>query len=87
MANAPSPPSSPATSTSLQATPSGYGSASSTMNKRRNAIVNIVPSSPPNIAIIIVSSHWISSHIPMTSSAGTVKITPAANDSPALAIV
>ena len=87
MAIAPSPPSSPATRTSLHATPSGYGSASSTINNRRNAIVNIVPKRPPKKAIISVSSHWMSFQIPMTRSAGTVNITPAASDSPALAIV
>ena len=49
--------------------------------------MNIVPSNPPSIAIRKVSSHCISFQIPITNSAGTVKITPAANDSPALAIV
>ncbi len=50
-------------------------------------MVNIVPSNPPRIAIRKVSTHWMSSQIPNTSSAGTVNMTPAANDSPALAIV
>ena len=85
MAVIPAPPFSPATKTSRQATPSGYGNCSSTMNTLRNVIVNIVPRIPPNTAIINVSSNLIS--IPITRRAGTVKITPAANDSPALAIV
>ena len=57
------------------------------MNKRRSAIVNIVPNRPPNNAIASVGNHSISTQMPMTSIAGTVKITPAANDSPALAMV
>ena len=57
------------------------------MKRRRNAMVNIVPRSPPSKAIDKVGNHSISTHIPITSIAGTVKITPAANDSPALAIV
>ena len=87
MASAPLPPSSPATKTSRHATPSGYGNASSTMNNRRRAIVNIVPSKPPNKAIARVGNHSMSTHMPITSMAGTVKITPAARDSPALAMV
>ena len=57
------------------------------MNNLRKAIVNIVPRRPPKIAIRKVSTHSISCHIPKTSRAGTVNITPAASDSPALAIV
>ena len=87
IAKAPSPPSSPATSTSLQATPSGYGSASSTINSLRRAMVNIVPKSPPSVAMMSVSSHWMLVHRFITSSAGTVKMTPAAKDSPADAMV
>ena len=84
----PSPPSSPATRTSRHATPSGYGRASSTINNRLNAIVNIVPINPPSKAIIVVSSNCMSSHrFGITNNAGTVKMTPAASDSPALAIV
>ena len=87
MAINPLPPFSPATKTSRHATPSGYGKASSTMNNRRRAIVNIVPNNPPNTAITKVSSHIISVQIPKTNSAGTVNIIPAAKLSPALAIV
>ena len=58
------------------------------MNNLLNAIVNIVPSNPPSSAIIVVSTNFISSQtFGMTRSAGTVKIIPAAKDSPALAIV
>ena len=58
------------------------------MNNRLSAIVNIVPNNPPSRAIIVVSTSFISSHtLGITSSAGTVKMIPAAKDSPALAIV
>ena len=57
------------------------------MNNRRRAIVNIVPSKPPNVAMMRVSIHWMLVQMFMTSRAGTVKITPAASDSPAEAIV
>ena len=51
-------------------------------------MVNIVPINPPSSAIIVVSNSCMSSHkFGITNSAGTVKITPAARDSPALAIV
>ena len=83
----PSPPSSPATSTSLHATPSGYGRASSTMNNRRKAMVNMVPSHPPSNAMARVMPQLMSVHKPTTRKAGTVKITPAAKLSPALAMV
>ena len=87
IASAPLPPSSPATRTSRQATPSGYGRASSTMKRRLRAMVNIVPNNPPRSAIARVGNHSISTQIPITNIAGTVKITPAARDSPALAMV
>ena len=50
-------------------------------------MVNMVPNNPPRREIIRVGTHSISIHNPATSSAGIVKITPAAKDSPALAIV
>ena len=51
-------------------------------------MVNIVPIKPPSRAIIVVSTNLISSQrFGITNKAGTVKITPAASDSPALAIV
>ena len=87
MAIRPPPPSSPATRTSRQATPSGYGRASSTMKSRRSAMVNIVPSMPPSNAITKVNGTLTSVHIPRTSKDGTVKMIPAASDSPALAMV
>ena len=87
MATMPSPPSSPATNTSLHATPSGYGRASSTMNNRRKAMVNMVPSHPPNKAMARVMPQLMSVQSPTTRKAGTVKITPAARLSPALAMV
>ena len=51
-------------------------------------MVNMVPINPPRRAIIVVSSSCMSSHkFGITNNAGTVKITPAARDSPALAMV
>ena len=57
------------------------------MNTRLNAMVKIVPSMPPNIATQKTVTKSISSANPMTSSAGIVKMIPAAKDSPAEVIV
>ena len=81
------PPLSPATKTSSHAIPSGYSNASSTMNTRRNAMVKIVPKTPPKIATQNTVTKFISSAKPITSNAGMVKIMPAASDSPADVIV
>src|ERR1700689_3331718 len=81
------PPRSPATNTSAQAVPSGNESApcSFTINCRRNGIMKSTPSHPPNSASIKILEY--SSGNPKKISAGKVKITPAATDSPADPVV
>ena len=83
------PPFSPATKTSAQATPSGYGNFSLTTNIRLRLIENNTPIVPPTSAIIRVLKYGNSAHpispllwLFIIISAGNVKITPAANDSP-----
>ena len=67
--------------------PSGYSNASSTMNTRLSAIVNIVPKTPPRIATQNTVTKFMSPAKPITSNAGIVKMIPAARDSPAEVIV
>ncbi len=86
------PPSSPAINTSAHALPSGYGSVpcSCTINAVRSGIINRMPITPPTNAIRAISIREgvevppSSAHI---NNAGSVKIAPAASDSPAEPIV
>ncbi len=89
----PAPPSAPALSTSAVATPSGNCSGWSMISARRSGIVNSTPSRPPKPAISVVSTYENCSQIALPSSplsitsAGRVKITPAARPSPDAAAV
>ena len=53
------------------------------MNTRRNAMVKMVPNTPPNIATQNTVMKFISPANPITNNAGMVKMIPAASDSPA----
>ena len=77
------PPTSPATSTSAQAVPSGKGSfpCSSTITARLRGIIIRSPRVPPRPAIRVTVISFGAS--PNMYRAGMVKITPAAIDSPA----
>ena len=86
------PPSSPAKSTSAQAVPSGYGSTpcSFTISALRSGIINSTPRTPPTRAINEIVSKFGASVFPSfahKNKAGSVKIAPAAKDSPAEPIV
>ena len=86
------PPASPATCTSAHAVPSGYGSfpCSRLIRNARSGIMNSTPRSPPKSATIVISTSEIAtvgSVRCQMKSAGIVKITPAASDSPAEPIV
>src|SRR5690625_2459574 len=85
--DAPLPPSSPATRTSAQAVPSGYGnvSCSFTISARLNGIIRTVPSTPPANAIMVIVKRLGFKY--QINKAGNVKITPAASDSPVDVIV
>ena len=74
-------------STSAVAIPSGNFSLSLTINARRKGMVNSTPSIPPKPAISVTQRKSKSSQKPMITSAGSVNMTPAANDSPAEAAV
>ena len=50
---------------------------------RRRLIENITPMVPPTAAMTNTGKKAKSSHVPSTTSAGSVKMTPAASDSPA----
>src|SRR5229473_8308369 len=83
------PPRSPATSTSAQAVPSGNVRlpCSFTISCRRSGIMNNTPSHPPSSAIGKIRQNVNSDPKPRKISAGSVNITPAANDSPADPVV
>src|ERR1700722_4983846 len=83
------PPFSPATSTSAHAVPSGKGRlpCSLTISCRRKGIMNRTPSQPPIKARKKTRQYSLFSEKPMKISAGKVKITPAATDSPAEPVV
>src|SRR6266852_4450038 len=83
------PPRSPATSTSAHAVPSGNVRlpCSFTINCRRSGIMNSTPSHPPSSAIGKIRQNVNSDPKPRKISAGSVNITPAANDSPADPVV
>src|SRR5258708_21526112 len=83
------PPRSPATSTSAQAVPSGKSRlpCSLTISCRRNGIINRTPSHPPISARKKTRQYSVLSEKPRKISAGSVKITPAATDSPAEPVV
>ncbi len=83
------PPRSPATSTSAHAVPSGKirFPCSLTMSWRRSGIMNSTPSHPPISARKKTRQYSVLSEKPMKISAGKVKITPAATDSPAEPVV
>ncbi len=86
------PPSSPARSTSAQAVPSGYGKTpcSLTISALRSGTIKNTPSRPPRSAISVISIIPGLSILPSAAhkkSAGSVKIAPAASDSPAEPIV
>jgi len=82
------PPSSPATNTSAQACPSGYGSVpcSCTINAFLSGTINKIPSAPPINAMIAISTKEgaaVPQSVAQRNNAGSVKIAPAATDSPA----
>src|SRR5271156_369487 len=81
------PPLPPATSTSAHAVPSGNVRlpCSFTISCRRSGIINSTPSHPPSSAS--KNTREYSSGNPIKISAGKVKITPEATDSPADPIV
>ena len=57
------------------------------MNTRLNAMVKIVPKTPPRMATQNTVTKFMSPANPMTNKAGIVKMIPAASDSPADVIV
>ena len=75
--------------TAAQATPSGNGrsAAARATNTRRMGIISTTPSSPPARATRVVSSGSNRCQAPTKTSAGMVKMMPAASDSPAEAAV
>jgi len=82
------PPSSPAKSTSAHAVPSGYGSTpcSLTISALRSGTMKNTPRRPPINAITVISRILGLSILPSAAhknKAGSVKIAPAARDSPA----
>ena len=82
------PPSSPATSTSAQAMPSGYGRfpCSLTIKALLSGTMKTIPSSPPLIhtsAIVRYPGGVPAPSAAHMNTAGRVKIAPAARDSPA----
>ena len=83
------PPRSPATSTSAHAVPSGNVRlpCSFTISCRRSGIMNSTPSDPPSSARKKMRQYSVFSEKPRKISAGIVKITPAATDSPAEPVV
>ena len=86
------PPSSPATRTSAQAIPSGYGKVpcSLTINALLSGTINTIPRSPPLIhtrAIVKYPGGVPAPSAAHMNTAGSVKIAPAARDSPAEPIV
>ena len=89
---APLPPSSPASSTSAHAVPSGYGSTpcSFTINALRSGTIKSTPKTPPHKASAVMVNKSGVSAFPSSAhknNAGSVKMAPAANDSPAEPIV
>src|ERR1700739_1899091 len=83
------PPRSPATSTSAQAVPSGKVRlpCSLTMSCRRRGIIISTPSHPPSNARKKTRQYSVFRENPRKIKAGSVKITPAAADSPAEPVV
>ena len=86
------PPSSPAKRTSAQAVPSGYGSTpcSFTISAFLNGTMNNTPKIPPNNAInemVIRLGASVTPSFDHKNNTGSVKIAPAASDSPAEPIV
>ncbi len=83
------PPRSPATSTSAQAVPSGNVRlpCSLTINCRRSGIIKSTPSHPPSRARKKTRQYSVFRENPRKISAGRVKMTPAAADSPAEPVV
>jgi len=69
------------------ATPSGKRMSARGNNARRNGTVNRVPKMPPVMAIKVTCHHGKRAQTPISTSAGSVKITPAASASPADAAV
>ncbi len=67
--------------------PSGNVSCCSTISERLRGTVNSTPSKPPRPAITQTHQYSNSCQYPRMISAGKVKITPAASDSPAEAEV
>ena len=79
-----SPSLSPVSSTAAQAMPSGYGSSlDSVMNTLRMGIISRIPSRPPVKATPVTVQKSNSVQVPITMSAGIVKMMPAARLSPA----